>query len=498
MRWTRLLIKIWTVASRTNSIARFKQLSITSSRRRVVVAKSQDVKIPESSIRIILVDDDPMACELISRHLGKESYNVEVYHNAEDGLAAFKEAPAGIVITDLHLPGMNGIELLSEIKKLQTHTEVIIISGDADKEAAISALHQGAFDMFEKPLDLKKISATIHRTAKYQEALRKCESLDAQVRRITDMEGERWSVEGFIGKSKAVQGVIKQVRQLQKNDRISVLIRGESGTGKELVAHAIHYGSTRSSNPIVPINCSAVPDDLAESMFFGHIKGSFTGAAADKKGCFEAADGGTLFLDEIGDMLPAIQIKLLRVLEDGLVMPVGATGGRKVDVRVIAATNADLDAKVKQGAFREDLYYRLARFTIDIPPLRDRKNDIPLLTEHFVDRISSDMAIQRPRVSSGFKDALVNRDFKGNVRELRNIIERAIIICAGDELRPEHILDTGLHKSAASAVDTGEIPENLKEAEAWLIKRAIERCNGNISEAARRLGITRAKIYRYK
>ena len=251
---------------------------------------------------------------------------------------------------------------------------------------------------------------------------------------------------------------------------------------------------------MVPVNCSAIPDDLAESMFFGHLKGSFTGATADRKGCFEVADGGTLFLDEIGDMPTGIQIKLLRVLEDETVMPVGAMKGRKVDVRIIAATNSDLEQKVKDGIFREDLYYRLARFTIRMPLLRDRKGDIPLLTEYFVKKISDEMAVPVPVISSGFADALSAMPLTGNVRELRNIIERAMIVCSGSELEVEHLQSGGgiILGAQSTEIDTSEIPENLKEAEAWLIKRSIDRAGGNISKAARALGITRAKIYRYK
>ncbi len=455
---------------------------------------------PESSISVMLVDDDPNIRKLISKHLKHERYEVQSFGNAEDCLKAFKKSPVDIVITDLHLPKMNGIELLSKIKQLKTITEVIIISGDADKDVAINALHQGAFDLFEKPIVMRKISATIQRTVRYQDVMRKCNQLGAQVELMTNREEERWNC--FIGNSKVVNDVLAQVDNLQKNDKISVLIRGESGTGKELIAHAIHYGSTRSKKPIVPINCSAIPDELAESMFFGHIKGSFTGATVDRKGCFEEADEGTLFLDEIGDMPPAIQIKLLRILEDEIVMPVGATKGRKVNVRIIAATNSDLEQKVSDGEFREDLYYRLARFAINIPPLRDRKEDIPLLVDFFVAKISGEMGIATPTITDQFHHEMSKRSFAGNVRELRNMVERAMIICSGSELDVEHLYSAGdLIGASSSTPAVGlsdiKIPDDLRDAEVWLIKRAIDRANGNISEAARILGITRAKIYRH-
>ncbi|OVE76289.1 hypothetical protein BVX97_01600 [bacterium E08(2017)] len=459
-----------------------------------------DQQKPEASISVILIDDDPLVRKLISKHLTQEGYSIETFENAEDGIAAFQENNSDIVISDIHLPNMSGLELLTEIKKISTATEVIIISGDADKSAAITALHNGAFDMFEKPIDLSLITTTIKRTVRYQDALRKCEALGAQVEMLSTRESERWNINSFIGESKPVKSILDQVSKLAKNDKISVLIRGESGTGKELIAHAIHYGSARSGNPIIPVNCSAIPDDLAESTFFGHTKGSFTGAVSDKKGCFETADGGTLFLDEIGDMPPAIQIKLLRVLEDEVVVPVGANKGKKVNVRIIAATNANLEERVADGTFREDLYFRLARFTLKMPTLNERRKDIPLLADNFAEKICHEMAMTKPKLSEDFMKALMDMDYTGNVRQLRNVIERSLILCSDDELTSEHLLDLSpKDRTFDTDQESGlAIPENLKEAETWLIKRAIKNADGNISEAARRLGVTRAKIYRYK
>jgi len=284
-----------------------------------------------------------------------------------------------------------------------------------------------------------------------------------------------------------------------------VLITGESGTGKELIARAIHYGSTRAAEPFIAVNCVAVPGDLAESMFFGHTKGAFTGALADRKGCFEMADGGTLFLDEIGDMPAQLQAKLLRVLEDGMITPVGASQPKKVDVRIIAATNADLDAQIASGAFRQDLYFRLARYIVQTPPLRERREDIPLLAGHFVKILSAEMGLHPPTLRTDALNALKAYDFPGNVREMKNIIERALIECGGDPISAEHL---HLRKSASASIPKvapaaaaesalpSDIPLNLEQAEEALIQRALAQTNGNVTEAARLLGINRTRIYR--
>ena len=295
---------------------------------------------------------------------------------------------------------------------------------------------------------------------------------------------------------------MQEIERLQSFPAVSVLVTGESGTGKELVAKAIHYGSARKEGPFIAVNCAAIPAELAESVFFGHQKGAFTGATSDRKGNFELADGGTLFLDEIGDMDLLLQAKLLRVLEDGEFVPVGGSQARKVDVRVVAATNADLSAKIAAGKFRQDLYFRLARYVIRTIPLRKRPTDIPLMTEHFVSTFASEMGMAPRKISEQAQSVLNAYTFPGNVRELRNIIERALIESAGKTIEPEHIYlmpEADPPQAVAkpdSASPPSQLPLNVKAAEEELIQRALEETKGNISEAAKRLGMHRSRLYR--
>jgi transcriptional regulator with PAS, ATPase and Fis domain len=277
---------------------------------------------------------------------------------------------------------------------------------------------------------------------------------------------------------------------------------GESGTGKELIARGIHYGGPRAGAPFVPVNCVAIPEDLAESMFFGHLKGSFTGATGDRKGYFELAHGGTLFLDEIGDMPLILQAKLLRVLEDGIVTPVGSAGGKAVDVRILAATNVDLHTKIATGAFRQDLYFRLARFTVVTPPLRERREDVALLASHFLNLFATEMGIKAPHLTPEALAALESYHFPGNVRELKNVIERSLIESGGGKIQQQHLhlIPTGGNGSAPAKPNKvaaiAELPLKLEEAENLLIQRALAQTNGNIAEAARLLGVHRTRIYR--
>ncbi len=325
---------------------------------------------------------------------------------------------------------------------------------------------------------------------------------------LASRESARWGVEGFIGESASVAEIMRNVEKLHAFDGTTVLVTGESGTGKELIARAIHFGGPRARSPFIPVNCVAVPGELIESMFFGHVKGSFTGATADRKGYFELADKGTLFLDEIGDMPLTLQAKLLRVLEDRVVTPVGATEGRKVDVRVIAATNVDLAEKILTGAFRQDLYFRLARFTIASPPLRDRPQDVPVLASYFLERFATEMGRKAPTLSPAALAALGGYAFPGNVRELKNVIERALIESGGREILASHIHLISLPKSpppppiasenvgGQATSPANQLPLNVEAAETILIQRALAQTNGNIAETSRLLGIHRTRIYR--
>ena len=459
-------------------------------------------KDDEGVVTVAFVDDDPGPGKLVARHLKKIRCKVDLYRDPAVCLAALTETPVEILITDLRMPGMDGLELLQKIKEQSPATEVIIATGAADKDAAIRAVRLGAFDLFEKPINADELIASVKRTIRYETAVKDRDRFASQLAFISEREAKQWGIDAFVGRSRAMTDVIGEIRLLQKNDSASVLVLGESGTGKELVARAIHSGGGRSDRPFVPINCSAIPDNLAESQLFGHVKGAFTGASSDKKGAFELAHEGTLFLDEIGDMLPTIQAKLLRVLEDGMVERVGATKGIAVDIRIVAATNADLPAKIQAGDFRTDLFHRLSTFTIALPPLRERQEDIPLLVQHFAEALSVEMGLAYGGVSRKVLDVFRAYAFPGNVRELRNMVECALIRSEGRPLEPHHVQLPG-HAAVggggaarAPEVAADDMPLNLKEVEKIAVRRAMAAADGNVSAAARMLGIGRTKLYR--
>lgn len=456
---------------------------------------------PENVITIMVVDDDQTIVDLVVNALAAVGYKTQGFISAKAGIEHFRSAPTDIVITDIIMPEMDGITLMRDLKALSPTTEFIVITGMADRDNAILALRAGAFDFFDKPVSLAELTETLRRTIRYQGALRERDLLDQQLSHLALQDAGKWSVQNLVGTSAAMRKVGDEVRALQVADKTSVLIAGSSGTGKELVARAVHYGSRRAKRPFVPVNCSAIPEHLAESTLFGHVRGAFTGALADKKGCFDMAHEGTLFMDEIGDMHPAIQVKLLRVLEDGVIVPVGSNREHLVDVRVVAATNCDLQSRVQKGAFREDLYYRLARYTIVIPPLCERKDDIPPLTKHFVHLLAGELGMAAPEVRPEFIAALEAYSFPGNVRELRNIIERALIVARGRALTPrdlpfeDHAPTVADGKvSASRGID--ELPLNLAKAQELLVRRAVEMAGGNMAKASRLLGINRTKLYR--
>lgn len=456
----------------------------------------------EKTITVFVVDDEPLHCEIVSRILKKLDIEVSVYTNPEKCLSDIREKSPDIVISDLRMPSMDGLELLEKVKTIDPVIDMIILTGNADKKAAIQALKLGAFDFFEKPVDQVELLETVKRTLRYRALVRERDQFAEQVSQLSKREAERWGIEAFIAKSKAMKQVIHEIQLLQKAANTSVLVTGESGTGKELVARAVHFGGNRSSKPFVPVNCPGIPAELAESILFGHVRGSFTGATGDKKGCFAQADGGTLFLDEIGDMPINLQTKILRVLEDGMITPVGGSESRKVNVRIIAATNAELESKITGGSFRKDLYFRLAGYSIKMPPLRSRKDDIYPLVIHFAEKNAFEMGMKMPQLTAEAATILNKHDYPGNVRELRNIVERAMIESNGREIRQEHIHFPFLTQTQTSnppvspAMKDSPIPLNMKEAEAILVRRAMDQAGSNVSEAARLLGINRTKLYR--
>jgi DNA-binding NtrC family response regulator len=471
--------------------------------------------------RILLVDDTPANLKVLRQTLEEEGFSISVAASGEGALNIAARAIPDLVLLDVMMPGMDGYEACRRLQQQEATREVpvIFITARGETEGIVEGFRTGGVDYIAKPFQVDEVLARIkahleraflaralaekngelaQKNAALQEEIDRRKTLSEQLSLISSRETERWGIEGFIGKSSMLQQILREVALLQHH-RTSVLITGESGTGKELVARAIH--DSRASGPFVPVNCSAIPKDLAEAALFGHVHGAFTGADADRKGCFELAHQGTLFLDEIGDMPLELQAKLLRVLEDGVVRPVGGSEGRRVEVRVVAATNADMQERIAGGAFRQDLYFRLARFVVAVPPLRQRREDIPLLAGHFLDMFAREMGVGEPRLHGEALALLEGYDFPGNVRELKNIIERALIESGGKEIRPEHI---HLFQVPSAPLPAGagplalplDLPLNLARAEKLLIERALEQTRGNIAAAARLLGTNRPHIYR--
>ncbi len=451
-------------------------------------------------LTVSVIDDDESSCELVQAFLSSMGCEVQSFTDARQALAAFRASPPDLVITDIHMPGdLDGLGLLKLIKEERPLIEVIMITGAADKDLAIKALRLGAFDFLEKPFSLPDLVTTVKRTVRYRTIHQEAEGLVDRLSMITKQEFSRWGIEAFVGKSDAIRKMLIDIRLLQKAPNTSVLITGESGTGKELVARAIHFGSNRSTRPFLVLSCGAVTAGVADTMLFGHRQGAFPGAATDRKGLFETADKGTVFLDEVGELPLELQAKLLRVLEDGIVVPVGGVQGVKVNVRIVAATNSPIQSKIDAGAFRSDLFYRLAAFPFIIPPLREHAEDIPLLAKHFALKLSAEMGLQCPDITADALSALKEYPFPGNVRELKNKVERALIECAGKCIALKHVhFKESLRfpgTRAAGAV-SDEIPSNLHEAERILAARVMEKTKGNVSAAAIQMGISRAKLYR--
>ncbi|HEY5892562.1 MAG TPA: sigma-54 dependent transcriptional regulator [Chthoniobacterales bacterium] len=470
--------------------------------------------------KILIVDDTPKNLAVLTDTLEPLGYEILAASSGDVALRIAQKASPDLILLDVMMPVRDGFTICRELKSnpATRGIPVIFITGRTEPASAVEGFRAGGVDYISKPFDgdevrirvethLKIARLTrdlIEKNGALADEIARREQADARLSAITDREAEHWGMGGFVGKSKTLQRILDEIARLQPFANTSVLITGESGTGKELVARAIHHSSARKKGPFIPVNCVAVPAELAESMFFGHVRGAFTGATTDRKGFFEQADGGTLFLDEIGDMPAALQAKLLRVLEDGCVTPVGASTHRKVDVRVLAATNADLDGQIESGNFRRDLFFRLARYTVETPPLRERREDIPLLASHFLKIFATEMGLRPSVLRADALSTLQTHDFPGNVRELKNLIERALIESAGRDISAAHLRVAPRPKSvtpppvASSPVVPGafEIPLNLEQAEETLIQRALAQTGGNVTEAARLLGVNRTRIYR--
>ncbi len=411
---------------------------------------------------ILIVDDVPANLSLLIDTLEAAGHRVVAAPSGEVALQIAPDARPDLILMDVMMPHMDGFETCRRLKRLEAIREVPVIFVTARDELADveAGFRAGGVDYIAKPFrpeeamlrvethlrlrqltrELRERNAALEaEIQRRDQAERERDRCKARLRVNAQREAERWGLSGLVGQSPTFRRILETIRKAADFGASRVLIVGESGTGKELLARAIHFTGPRSEGPFLPVNCSAIPAELAESFFFGHVKGAFTGASADRPGYFELAHGGTLFLDEISELSPALQPKLLRVLEETEVTPVGATQGRPVDAAIVTASNANFAERMAQGRFRSDLYFRLARFTVEVPPLRERREDIPLLTHHFLRLFAREMNLPAPRIADAARQALTDYDFPGNVRELKNLLERALMESEGGEVRMEHL-----------------------------------------------------------
>jgi two-component system NtrC family response regulator len=438
--------------------------------------------------RILVVDDEAAQRELISGYLKKQGYEVFAAANGEQALKHFRQEPFELILTDQRMPTLSGLDLLKAARAINPETNVIVMTAYGNIETAVEAMKEGAADYLTKPLNLDELSHRIER-------IRERQRLYAENKELREELRQRHRIENIIGESGQMLEVISLVGRVAPSEA-TVLIRGESGTGKELIAKAIHYASPRATKPLIRVNCAALPENLLESELFGHERGAFTGAIASRKGRFELADGGTLFLDEIGDLPPHLQAKLLRVLQEREFERVGSSKPLSVNVRMLSATHRDLEARIKTGEFREDLYYRLNVVTIMLPPLRERRPDIPALMDHFL-RL---FAQKNGKVIRGFtreaRNALLRYDFPGNVRELENLIERAVVLTRDDVIGRGDMPLT-LEESEAKNDQETRLVTVVEGLERRMIKDALAQAGGIQTRAAEALGITERAL-RYK
>jgi len=444
---------------------------------------NQDETTSQGSV--LIIDDEAAIRESLQTLLEIEGYEVETATDGGEGLTRLAERPFDLVLLDFALPERNGIEILHDIRERDSELTVIMITAYGTVENAVNAMQAGANNFIQKPWDNEKLLADI-RTAVGR---RRAEEEVVHLKRALK---ERYSFENIIGKSEAMLRIFDLVAQVAPS-RSTVLLQGESGTGKELIAKAIHMNSPRRDRPFVPVNTGSVPSDLLESTLFGHVKGAFTSAIASKKGLFEVADRGTLFLDEIGTMGLETQAKILRVLQDRRFMHLGGVSEVQVDVRIIAATNVDLKQQVKDGKFREDLFYRLNVITIDLPPLRQRKNDIPLLVYHFADKFARENDRPALRITPEAMRPLMDYDWPGNVRELENVVERAVVLANGPaltiDLLPDNIGGRAARLALMDHSPDATLFEIMEACERRIISDMLEKCNWNQTEAADRFRI---------
>ncbi|MGC8965606.1 MAG: sigma-54-dependent transcriptional regulator [Caldimicrobium sp.] len=437
--------------------------------------------------KILVVDDEVDILNILKFLLEREGYEVDTTLNGEEAIKKIEKNYYDIVLTDLRMPGISGIVLLEKTKELSPSTEVVIMTAYASIESAVEAIKKGAADYIVKPFINEDLKMRLRRILEHKKLQREVEILKYQL-------SQKITGDLFFGTSPQMQEILRLLERITPT-KSTVLILGESGTGKGVLAEFIHYNSPRKDKPFISINCSAIPETLLESELFGYKKGAFTGAVSDKKGLIELANEGTLFLDEIGDMPLNLQAKILKFLEFGEFIPLGDTVKKQVDVRVIAATNKDLEALIKEGKFREDLYYRLNVIEIKIPPLRERKEDIPALTYFFIDKLSKEHGKKIKGITSEALTCLMQYNWPGNVRELKNVIERAIIL-ATEEYITLNELPERIKGEKNLSQSFKPLKEALEEFEKNIILKTLKQCAYNKEKAAQLLGIDLATLYR--
>ena len=442
------------------------------------------------SRRVLIVDDEAGIRQALGQLLEFEGYEVRAAENAVDGISQYEKWKPHLVFMDVKMAGIDGLEALKRLRELDPAAVVVMISGHATIQTAVEATQRGAYDILEKPLDTDRILVTLRNALSHLDLHEE----NARLRQTIESRFE------IVGRSFAIRAVTDKIEKVSGTPA-RVLITGENGTGKELVARAIHRNSPRKDGPFVEVNCAAIPAELIESELFGHMKGSFTGAVADRAGKFEQANGGTLFLDEVGDMSLAAQAKVLRVLQDGVVTRIGGAKATQVDVRVLAATNKNLQAEIGEGRFREDLFYRLNVVPVHVPPLRERREDIPLLVSHFVQQLTRGEGMPPRVITPEAEQRLTRHDWPGNVRELRNTIERLLILSTGPRIGPEDV-DRLVGGGTSDATGIGALLEcrtfeEFKQAaeRAFLLAKLREN-DWNVSETARVLDMPRSNLYK--
>ena len=448
--------------------------------------------------KIVVIDDEPAMVEVISTLCRENGHQVTPFNSAERALDELAGIAPQVVIADIKMEKVTGFDVLQHVRRTLPQTAVILITAYASVEKAVEAMKLGAYDFVTKPFKIDELKFTIQRALEHQSVIRENAYLKKEVK-------NRYRFENIIGTSRPMQEIYSVVNKVADTDS-TILIQGESGTGKELVARALHFNSKRQSNPFVAVNCSALPENLLESELFGHKKGAFTGAFQDKIGLFEEAEGGTIFLDEVNSMAMSLQTKLLRVLQERMIRRVGETKTMPVNVRVVAASNESLQEKMKGGNFREDLYYRLAVIPVDLPPLRERSEDIPLLVQHFLQKNATQVGTEVKKIEPDSLEALVRYPFPGNVRELENAIERACALCENNLITvadlPPAVQGRGPGSPAAARDNIIEMPigqrldEFIQSEERAYIEKTLRYNNGSREKTASMLGISMATLYR--